>query len=107
MKKIEKERDQTETKRRERLRSSLGTERDPSDDSFATTGSGLGNNHITCPNNVIADVDKLEILIGGRRAGNTSHEITNEISDICRRLFTSGIMDINTYREFIDEITDD
>ena len=107
LRKIEKERDQTETKRRERLRSSLGTEGDPSDDSFATTGSGLGNNHITCPNNVIADVDKLEILIGGRRAGNTSHEITNEISDICRRLFTSGIMDINTYREFIDEITDD
>ncbi len=72
----------------------------PSDTSL---GSGL----ITCPNNVLADVDRLEILIGGKRAGNNSPEIINEAADICKRLFSGGIMDIDVYRSLINEIADD
>jgi hypothetical protein len=71
---------------------------------LTTQGSGL----ITqCPNNVLADVERLEILIGGKRAGNNSREIVNEILDICKRLFTGGIMDINVYQSLIEEIADD
>ncbi len=44
---------------------------------------------------VFADVEQLEILIGGKRAGNNSPEMINEAADICKRLFTGGIMDIS------------
>jgi hypothetical protein len=77
------------------------------EDASGATGSGLGSGLITCPNNVLADVDRLEILIGGKRAGNNSSEIINEATDICKRLFTGGIMDINVYRSLINEIVDD
>jgi hypothetical protein len=77
------------------------------EDAQGATGSGLGSGLITCPNNVLADVDRLEILIGGKRAGNNSSEIINEAADICKRLFSGGIMDINVYRSLINEIADD
>ncbi len=81
------------------------SEEGPSDTSF---GSGLGSGLITqCPNNILADVERLEILIGGKRAGNNSSEIINEASDICKRLFSGGIMDIDVYRSLINEIADD
>ncbi len=76
-------------------------------DAPGATGSGLGSGLISCPNNVLADVDRLEILIGGKRAGNNSSEIINEAADICKRLFSGGIMDIDVYRSLINEITDD
>ncbi len=77
-------------------------------DASAATGSGLGSGLITqCPNNILADVERLEILIGGKGAGNNSSEIINEAADICKRLFTGGIMDINVYQSLIGEIADD
>ncbi len=82
----------------------IKSEEGPSDTSF---GSGLGSGLITCPNNVLDDVDRLEILIGGKRAGNNSSEIINEAADICKRLFFGGIMDIDVYRSLINEIADD
>ncbi len=54
-----------------------------------------------------ADVERLEILIGGKRAGNNSPEIINEAADICKRLFSGGIMDINVYQCLINESADD
>jgi hypothetical protein len=78
-----------------------------SGDSTGATGSSLGSGFITCPNNVLSDVNRLEILIGGKRAGNYSPEIINEAADICQRLFTGGIMDINVYWSLINEIADD
>ncbi len=81
------------------------SEEGPSDTSF---GSGLGSGLITqCPNNILADVERLEILIGGKRAGNNSSEIINEAADICKRLFIGGIMDINVYQSLIGEIADE
>jgi hypothetical protein len=44
------------------------------------------------------------VLIGGKRAGNNSVEIINEAADISGRLFQGGIMDIEIYRELIDEL---
>ena len=46
------------------------------------------------------------MLICGKRAGNNSVEITNEIADIYRRLFQGRIIDVHTYRELIDELMD-
>ncbi len=77
------------------------------EDTPGATGTGLGSGLITCPNNVLADVERLEILIGGKRAGNNSSEIINEAADICKRLFSGGIMDIDVYRSLINEIADD
>ena len=77
------------------------------------SGSGLVGNSssfnasVTCPANILSDISRLEVLIGGKRAGNNSPEIINEAADICRRLFTGGIMDIHVYRELIDELADD
>ncbi len=80
---------------------------DNSDSSGSGLGNGLGSGITQCPNNVLADVERLEILIGGKRAGNNSPEIINEAADICKRLFTGGIMDINVYRSLINEIADE
>ena len=44
--------------------------------------------------------------MGGKRAGNNSSEIINEAADICRRLFSGGIMNIEVYRELIEELTE-
>jgi hypothetical protein len=89
-------------------------QQDKEDESLDTlepsTGSGFtnhGSGITQCPNNVLADVERLEILIGGKRAGNNSPEIINETADICKRLFTGGIMDIDMYQSLIEEITDD
>ncbi len=73
------------------------------EDAPGATGSGL----ISCPDNVLADVDRLEIFIGGKRAGNNSSEIINEAADICKRLFSGGVMDVDVYRSLINEIADD
>ena len=61
---------------------------------------------MTCPGNILSDISRLEVLIGGKRAGNNSVEIINEAADICRRLFTGGIMDIDVYQERIDELVE-
>ena len=74
--------------------------------SLVGNSSGF-NASVTCPANILSDISRLEVLIGGKRAGNNSPEIINEAADICRRLFTGGIMDINVYRELIDELADD
>ncbi|KAL3880861.1 hypothetical protein ACJMK2_033067 [Sinanodonta woodiana] len=71
-------------------------------------GSGVvGSASITCPGKILSDISRLEILIGGRRAGNNSPEIINEAADICARLFRGGIMDVGVYRELVDELMDD
>ena len=49
--------------------------------------------------NILSDISRLEVLIGGKRAGNNSAEITNEAADICRRLFQGGIMGIDVIRD--------
>ena len=70
-------------------------------------GSGVvGNASITCPGNILSDISRLEILIGGKRAGNNSPEIINEAADICARLFRGGIMDVSVYRELVNELVD-
>ena len=61
---------------------------------------------MTCPGNILSDISRLEVLIGGKRAGNNSAEIINEAADICRRLFTGGIMGIDVYRELINELAE-
>jgi hypothetical protein len=58
----------------------------------------------TCPSNIFGDISRLEVLIGGKRAGNNSVEIINEAANICRRFFQSSFMNIHTYRELIDEL---
>jgi hypothetical protein len=89
----------------------VSTER-VSEDSQGATGSGLrsasvsGNSSVTCPGNILSDISRLEVLIGGKRAGNNSIEIINEAADICRRLFQSQVMDIHTYRELIEELAE-
>lgn len=88
-----------------------------SGDGFVSNGSGLvkkssiGNSKsfnasISCPGNVLSDISRLEVLVGGKRAGNNSPEIINEAADICRRLFTGGVMDIDVYRTLIEELAD-
>ena len=67
------------------------------------SGSGL----IPYPGNILSDISRLEVLIGGKQAGNNSPEIINEAADICRPLFQCGIMDIGVYRELIDELVED
>ena len=69
-------------------------------------GGNIGNSAVTCPGNIISDISRLEVLIGGKRAGNNSPEIINESADICRRLFQGGVMDINLYRELIEELVE-
>ena len=69
-------------------------------------GFRFGGN-IPCSKSVLADVSRLEVLIGGKRDGNNSPEIINEASEICQRLFQGRVMDIGMYRSFIDELTDD
>ncbi|KAL3877065.1 hypothetical protein ACJMK2_034820, partial [Sinanodonta woodiana] len=92
----------------------------PADKSSSGSGYSNGNsksfnsksfnsksfNSVTCPGNIISDISRLEVLVGGARAGNNSMEIINEASDICRRLFQGGIMDIRTYRKLIDELAE-
>ncbi len=73
------------------------------------SGEGYGSSHHDshiCPSNIINDISRLEVLMGGKRAGNNSVEITNEAFDICRRLFQGGIIDVHTYRELLDELMD-
>ena len=70
------------------------------------SGHGYSDNAVTCPGNILSDISRLEVLVGGARAGNNSMEIINEASDICRRLFQGGIMDIRTYRTLIDELAE-
>ena len=72
------------------------------------TGTGYIGHDLDaiCPDNIINDVSRLEVLIGGKRAGNNSPEIINEASDICQRLFQNKVIDSHTYREFIDELID-
>jgi hypothetical protein len=59
-----------------------------------------------CPSNILSDISRLEVLVGGKRAGNNSPEIINEAADICRRLFQGGVMNINLYRELIEELVE-
>jgi len=67
----------------------------------------VGNSRVTCPDSIVSDISRLEVLIGVKRAGNNSIEIINEAADICRRLFQGGIMNIEMYRELIDELVED
>ncbi|KAL3860965.1 hypothetical protein ACJMK2_007059 [Sinanodonta woodiana] len=90
----------------------VGASSDPPADK-SSSGSGYSNRNsksfnskVTCPGNILSDISRLEVLVGGARAGNNSMEIINEASDICRRLFQGGIMDIRTYRELIDELAE-
>ncbi|KAL3871413.1 hypothetical protein ACJMK2_039413 [Sinanodonta woodiana] len=95
----------------------VGATSDPPADK-SSSGSGYSNGNsksfnsksfnskVTCPGNILSDISRLEVLVGGARAGNNSKEIINEASDICRRLFQGGIMDIRTYRELIDELAE-
>ncbi|KAL3875390.1 hypothetical protein ACJMK2_033343 [Sinanodonta woodiana] len=69
-------------------------------------GKGSSDHTVTCPGNILGDISRLEVLVGGERAGNNSAEIVNEAADICRRLFQGGVMDIRTYRELIDELAE-
>ncbi len=94
-------------KRLQSPRQPIEEEEEEFQDAPGATGSGLGSGLISCPNNVLADVDRLEILIGGKRACINSSEIINEAADICKRLFSGGIMDIDVYRSLINEIADD
>jgi hypothetical protein len=45
--------------------------------------------------------------MGGLRAGNNSPELINEATEICHRLFHGRVMDIGTYRRFINKLVDD
>ena len=62
---------------------------------------------IHCSKSIINDISRLEILIGGARARNNSPELINEATEICQRLFHGRVMDIGTYRRFIDELVDE
>ena len=73
---------------------------------YSNRNSKSFNSKVTCPGNILSDISRLEVLVGGARAGNNSMEIINEASDICRRLFQGGIMDIRTYRTLIDELAE-
>ena len=68
--------------------------------------SEVFDSSVTCPGNILSDISRLEVLIGGKRAGNNSVEIINEADDISRRLFQGGIMVIEIYRELIDELVE-
>ncbi|KAL3882068.1 hypothetical protein ACJMK2_028443 [Sinanodonta woodiana] len=71
------------------------------------TGKGYHGGNIPCSRSIVDDISRLEVLIGGKRAGNNSPEIINEATEICKRLFQGRIMDIGMYRSFINEIIDD
>ncbi|KAL3858067.1 hypothetical protein ACJMK2_012683 [Sinanodonta woodiana] len=71
------------------------------------SGKGYHGGNIPCSRSVIDDISRLEVLIGGKRAGNNSPEIINEATEICKRLFQGRIMDIGMYRSFINELIDD
>jgi hypothetical protein len=78
---------------------------------YSSEKSSIGNPSdfnatVTCPGNILSDISRLEVLIGGKRAGNNSPEVINEAADICRRLFAGGIMDIDVYRELIAELAE-
>ena len=79
-------------------------------DKIKKTGKGISPidsyANVVCPCNITSDISRLEVLIGGKRAGNNSPEIVNEAADICRRLFSGKIMDIHTYRELIEELVE-
>ena len=62
---------------------------------------------VPCSKSVFDDVKRLEVLIGGKRAGNNSPELTNESTEIIQRLFRGHIIDTSTYRHFINEIIDE
>ncbi len=59
-----------------------------------------------CPDSIVRDVSRLEVLMGGRLAGNNSFEVINEAADIAQRLFQNKIIDLHTYREFVDDLMD-
>ena len=67
---------------------------------------GVFDSAVTCPGNILSDISRLEVLVGGARAGYNFAEIINEAADICRRLFSGGVMDIRTYRELIDKLAE-
>ncbi|KAL3874286.1 hypothetical protein ACJMK2_037325 [Sinanodonta woodiana] len=71
------------------------------------TGKGYHGGNIPCSRSIVDDISRLEVLIGGKRAGNNSPEIINEATEICKRLFQGRIMDIGMYRSFINELIDD
>ncbi|KAL3841962.1 hypothetical protein ACJMK2_020038 [Sinanodonta woodiana] len=71
------------------------------------SGDGYHGGNIPCSRSIIDDVSRLEVLIGGKRAGNNSPELTNEATEICQRLFRGRVMDMRMYRGFINELIDD
>ena len=70
------------------------------------SGYGYDQNNIPCSKSILDDVSRLEVLIGGKRAGNNSPKLINEATEICQRLFQGHVMNIKQYREFVDEIID-
>ena len=84
----------------------VAAEADPSTPLSKTIGTGYGSD-IPCSISIFDDISRLEILIGGKRAENNSPELINEATEICQRLFLGRIMDIGTYRRFVDELVDD
>ena len=70
-------------------------------------GNLSGVSNVPCSRSIVDDISRLEVLIGGKRAGNNSPEIINEATEICKRLFQGRIMDIGMYRSFINELIDD
>ncbi|KAL3886811.1 hypothetical protein ACJMK2_026780 [Sinanodonta woodiana] len=71
------------------------------------SGKGYHGGNIPCSRSIVDDISRLEVLVGGKRAGNNSPEIINEATEICKRLFQGRIMDIGMYRSFINELIDD
>ena len=78
----------------------------PKEEKFAS-GYGYRGGDIPCSKSIFDDISRLEILIGGKRVGNNSPELINEATEICQRLFHGRVMDIGTYRRFVNEFVDD
>ena len=66
------------------------------------TGSGLKKNYVTLPSNPVELIERLELLIGSKDAGNTG--VYNEIVSICDELLKKKIIGKGQYRQFLSNI---
>ena len=70
------------------------------------SGKGVkkgGNNSLIYYNNPQQLIDRLRLLVGSKRAGNTNPEIDNEIIGISDELLKKGIIMNYDYTNFMDK----
>ena len=66
------------------------------------TGKGVKKNYVTLPSDPTELVNRLELLIGSKDAGNTG--VYNEIVSICDELLKKKIIGKGQYKQFLSNI---